>query len=40
MELYVYRISELGALVGLSRTTLLYYEKLNLISSKRLAELG
>lgn len=36
MELYVYRISELGALVGLSRTTLLYYEKLNLISSKRL----
>ncbi|GLQ31387.1 methyltransferase [Litoribrevibacter albus] len=34
--LYVYRISELGSLVGLSRTTLLYYEKLNLISGKRL----
>lgn len=32
----MYRISELGALVGLSRTTLLYYEKLNLICGKRL----
>lgn len=36
MRFCVYRISELGALVGLSRTTLLYYEKLNLISAKRL----
>jgi DNA-binding transcriptional MerR regulator len=36
MGLYVYRISELASLVGLSRTTLLYYEKLNLISGKRL----
>lgn len=36
MRLYVYLISELASLVGLSRTTLLYYEKLNLISGKRL----
>lgn len=32
----MYRISELATLVGLSRTALLYYEKLNLISGKRL----
>lgn len=32
----VYKISELAALVGLSRTALLYYEKQNLISSRRL----
>lgn len=32
----MYRISELAALVGLSRTALLYYEKHNLISSRRL----
>jgi len=36
MRFYVYRISELAKLVGLSRTALLYYEKLNLISAKRL----
>jgi DNA-binding transcriptional MerR regulator/trans-aconitate methyltransferase len=36
MEFYVYRISELASLVGLSRTALLYYEKLNLIAGKRL----
>ena len=36
MGFYVYRISELASLVGLSRTALLYYEKLNLISGKRL----
>lgn len=36
MEFYVYQISELASLVGLSRTALLYYEKLNLISGKRL----
>ncbi|WP_198419076.1 MerR family transcriptional regulator [Motilimonas pumila] len=33
----MYRISELAALVGLSRTALLYYEKLNLISGDRMA---
>ena len=33
----MYRISELAALVGLSRTALLYYEKLGLISGRRLA---
>lgn len=33
----MYRISELALKVGLSRSTLLYYEKLALISSKRLA---
>ncbi|KXF83377.1 MerR family transcriptional regulator [Enterovibrio coralii] len=32
----MYRISELGELVGLSRTTLLYYEKLGLIQGERL----
>lgn len=32
----MYRISELAALVGLSRTALLYYEKLNLINGRRL----
>ncbi|MDN3653435.1 MerR family transcriptional regulator [Thalassotalea ponticola] len=32
----MYRISELASLVGLSRTALLYYEKLNLIKGKRL----
>lgn len=32
----MYRISELASLVGLSRTALLYYEKLNLINGKRL----
>jgi len=32
----VYKISQLAALVGLSRTALLYYEKQNLISSHRL----
>ncbi len=32
----MYRISEFSELVGLSRTALLYYEKLNLISAKRL----
>lgn len=32
----MYRISELAALVNLSRTALLYYEKLELISGKRL----
>lgn len=32
----MYRISELAALVGLSRTTLLYYEKKGLIRGKRL----
>ncbi|CAK16045.1 MerR family transcriptional regulator [Pseudomonas entomophila] len=31
----MYRISELAALVGLSRSTLLYYEKLGLIRSSR-----
>ena len=31
----MYRISELALLVGLSRTALLYYEKLNLINGKR-----
>ncbi|WP_409424698.1 MerR family transcriptional regulator [Pseudoalteromonas sp. RW-H-Ap-1] len=36
MRFYVYRISELAKLVGLSRTALLYYEKLSLISAKRL----
>lgn len=36
MEPNVYRISELAKLVGISRTALLYYEKLNLISGKRL----
>ena len=33
----MYRISELALKVGLSRSTLLYYEKLGLISSKRQA---
>lgn len=33
----VYRISELAAKVGLSRSTLLYYEKLGLVSSRRQA---
>lgn len=33
----MYLISQLAAMVGLSRTTLLYYEKLGLISGKRLA---
>ncbi|USD63910.1 MerR family transcriptional regulator [Vibrio sp. SCSIO 43140] len=33
----MYRISELAAEVGLSRTALLYYEKQNLISGKRLS---
>ena len=32
----MYQISELAALVGLSRTALLYYEKQNLISGHRL----
>ncbi|MCW8886068.1 MAG: MerR family transcriptional regulator [Motiliproteus sp.] len=32
----MYRISELAELVGLSRTSLLYYEKLGLIEAKRL----
>ncbi|SKA58265.1 MerR family transcriptional regulator [Enterovibrio nigricans] len=32
----MYRISELGERVGLSRTTLLYYEKLGLIQGERL----
>ncbi|WP_372836360.1 MerR family transcriptional regulator, partial [Pontibacterium sp.] len=32
----MYRISELAEQVGLSRTTLLYYEKLGLIEGKRL----
>lgn len=36
MGFCVYRISELASLVGLSRTALLYYEKLDLISSRRL----
>jgi DNA-binding transcriptional MerR regulator len=36
MEFYVYRISELASLVDLSRTALLYYEKINLINGKRL----
>ena len=36
MRFYVYRVSELAKLVGLSRTALLYYEKLNLISAMRL----
>ncbi|WP_064608273.1 MerR family transcriptional regulator [Photobacterium sp. J15] len=31
----MYRISELAELLGLSRTTLLYYEKIGLISGKR-----
>ncbi|TKF82784.1 MerR family transcriptional regulator, partial [Vibrio sp. F13] len=31
----MYRISELAQKVGLSRSTLLYYEKLGLISAKR-----
>lgn len=33
----MYRISELAAVVGLSRTTLLYYEKLGLIEGRRLS---
>lgn len=33
----MYRISELAEVVGLSRTTLLYYEKLGLIEGKRLS---
>lgn len=33
----MYRISELTQHVGLSRSTLLYYEKLGLISAKRQA---
>ncbi|MFD2645031.1 MerR family transcriptional regulator [Pseudomonas japonica] len=33
----MYRISELAAKVGLSRSTLLYYEKMGLISSRRQA---
>lgn len=33
----MYRISELGEQVGLSRTTLLYYEKLGLINGKRMS---
>lgn len=33
----MYRISELGERVGLSRTALLYYEKLGLISGKRMS---
>lgn len=33
----MYRISELATKVGLSRSTLLYYEKLELISSRRQA---
>lgn len=33
----MYKISELAAQVGLSRTTLLYYEKLGLITGKRLS---
>ncbi|MBC7209280.1 MAG: MerR family transcriptional regulator, partial [Pseudomonas sp.] len=33
----MYRISELAAKVGLSRSTLLYYEKLGLVSSRRQA---
>ena len=33
----MYRISELAQHVGLSRSTLLYYEKLGLISAKRQA---
>lgn len=33
----MYRISELGELVGLSRTTLLYYEKQGLINGKRMS---
>ncbi len=33
----MYRISELAELVGVSRTTLLYYEKLGLINGKRLS---
>ncbi|PQJ85056.1 hypothetical protein BTO22_16395 [Aliivibrio sifiae] len=33
----MYRISELAQRVGLSRSTLLYYEKLGLISAKRQA---
>lgn len=33
----VYRISELAAKVGLSRSTLLYYEKLGLVTSRRQA---
>lgn len=32
----MYQISELASLAGISRTALLYYEKLNLISAKRL----
>lgn len=36
MEFYVYRISELASLVDLSRTALLYYEKINLINGKKL----
>ena len=36
MELCVYRISELASISGLSRTAILYYEKLGLITSKRL----
>lgn len=34
-EEFMYRISELAQHVGLSRSTLLYYEKLGLISAKR-----
>ncbi|GAJ78950.1 transcriptional regulator, MerR family [Vibrio sp. JCM 18905] len=33
---HVLRISELGAKAGISRTTLLYYEKLGLINGHRL----
>ena len=33
----MYRIFELAQYVGLSRSTLLYYEKLGLISAKRQA---
>ena len=33
----MYKISQLGELLGLSRTTLLYYEKLGLIRGQRLA---
>jgi len=36
-EEFMYRISELAQHVGLSRSTLLYYEKLGLISAKRQA---
>ncbi len=33
----MYRISELAEMLGLSRTTLLYYEKIELIKGQRLS---